>query len=283
MTLSILIGLLIGDLILHFEVAEKLLKRLLPILRCVGVGPALGLALTVSVGSAKAGAALLAAALEEEKITRNGALWGTISLSFPAYLRRWPSTLFLALGMAGLAGGIFASILLLYSLGRFVLALWMSCNSELEAAPRAAGEKKERKAYMYKRLLRTLPLAWFFFAMAFVLMPYLEVFFQERLGGSFLPLAAWSVASSAVASARASLALAGGSLAVGELSVAQAVFALLLGHGLSHFTRTLRHDGGYFFGLFPGGMAKSILLWNTVSLLPFVFLALLLTALPMLV
>ena len=282
MTLNILVGFLIGDLVLRFEVAEKLLKRLLPILRRVGVGPVLGLALTVSVGSSKAGAALLASALEEEKITRNGALWGTISLSFPAYLRRWPSTLFLALGMAGRAGGIFASILLLYSLGRFLLALWKSRNSEREAvSKRSVDSKKERGARLYKRLIRTLPLAWLFFAMAFVLIPYLETLFREHLGGSFLPLAAWGVASSAVASVGASLAMAGGGLAAGDLSVAQAVFALLLGHGLSYFTRALRHNAGYFFGLFPGGMAKSILIWNIVSMLPFVLLALLIAALPL--
>lgn len=283
MTFSILFGLLIGDLILRFGMAEKLLKRLLPVLRRVGVGPVLGLALTVSVGSSKAGAALLATALEEDTITRDGALWGTLSLSFPAYLRRWPSTLFLAVGMAGRAGGIFASVLLLRSLGRFLLALRNARNSEREATPeRPVKETKARGAFLYKRLIRTLPLAWIFFAAAFVLMPWLETLFREHLGGAFLPLAAWGVASSAVASVGASLAMAGGSLAAGDLSVAQAVFALLLGNGLSYFTRALRQNAGYFFGLFPGGMAKSILLWNILSMLPFVLLSLLLAALPLL-
>ena len=49
----------------------------------------------------------------------------------------------------------------------------------------------------------------------------------------------------------------------------QAVFALLLGNGLGIVTRALRQNAGYYFGLFPAGLAQSMLFWNvgTVALL----------------
>ena len=284
MTGNILLGLIVGDVILRFGLAEKLLKKLLPYLRRIGIGPILGMALTVSLGSSKAGAALLAAALEEEKISRDAALWGTLSLSFPAYLRRWPSTMLMAVGMAGTAGGIFALILLLRSLGRFVFVIFKSRHGEQENAEALSpAGRTQRMGSMYKRLFRTLPIAWTFFAAAFILMPRLETLLRENLGGSFLPLAGWGVASAAIASVAASLAMAGGSLAAGDLTIAQTVFALLLGNGLGYATRAMRQNAGYFFGLFPGGLAKSILLWSMATMLPFVLLSLFFAALPLLV
>ena len=82
------------------------------------------------------------------------------------------------------------------------------------------------------------------------------------MGGSFLPLVGWAVAAASVAHVSAALALTGGSLAAGELSAAQAVFALLLGNGLGIVTRALRQNAGYYFGLFPAGLARSMLFWN---------------------
>ena len=46
----------------------------------------------------------------------------------------------------------------------------------------------------------TLPLAWFFYAVAFALVPYAESAFRRWfMGGSFLPLAGWAVAAASVA------------------------------------------------------------------------------------
>jgi hypothetical protein len=227
-------------------------------------------ALTVGIGSSKAGAALLANALEEGRIDERGVRWGTISLSFPAYLRRWPSTLVLCASMAGAAGWMFALTLLVRSLGRFLFVIARVRGSESfehsEGSPRQGGSGL---AGWYKRLLRTLPVAWVFYALAFTLMPALESYMRENLGGGILPLAGWGVASAAIAGISASLALARGALAVGELTVAQTVFALLLGNGLGYFTRALRQNAGYFFGIFPPELSKSILFWNIATMLPF--------------
>lgn len=280
MTANILFGMFIGDMTIRFGVAEKLLGRIMPLLKRVGIGPLLGVALTVSMGSSKAAAGLLARGMEEGRITREGAIWGTICLSFPAYLRRWPSTFVMCTSMTGLAGGVFASVLLLRSLGRFLFVILKARNSEasLEECPAAAGAKIHTLDW-YKRLIKTLPLAWLFYAAAFTLMPFLESFLRSGLGGGLLPVAGWGVASAALAGISASLALARGSLAAGDLSAAQTVFALLLGNGLGYFTRAIRQNAGYFFGIFPAGISQSILLRSVATMLPFVAVSLLVSVL----
>ena len=271
LTFDILLGLLIGDLVLRWGLADRLMRRMMPWLRRHGIGPLVGLALTLSLGSAKAGAAVLASALSEGRIDRHTALWGTLSLAFPAYLRRWPATLVLSVSMTGLVGGIFALVLILRSLVRFALVVCVLRSRESGELPREEVPDRRRMGWgFYRKLGVTLPLAWFFYAVAFALVPYAESAFRRWfMGGAFLPLAGWAVAAASVAHVSAALALTGGSLAAGELSAAQAVFALLLGNGLGIVTRALRQNAGYYFGLFPAGLARSMLFWNvgTVALL----------------
>lgn len=278
LTFDILLGLLIGDLVLRWGLADRLMRRMMPWLRRHGIGPLVGLALTLSLGSAKAGAAVLASALSEGRIDRHTALWGTLSLAFPAYLRRWPATLVLSVSMTGLVGGIFALVLILRSLVRFALVVCVLRSRESGELPREEVPDRRRMGWgFYRKLGMTLPLAWFFYAVAFALVPYAESAFRRWfMGGSFLPLAGWAVAAASVAHVSAALALTGGSLAAGELSAAQAVFALLLGNGLGIVTRALRQNAGYYFGLFPAGLARTMLFWNvgTVALLTGLSLAL---------
>ncbi len=287
LTADILLGLLIGDLILRWGLADRLMRGMMPWLRRHGIGPVLGLSLTLSLGSAKAGAALLASALDEGRLDHRTALWGTLLLAFPAYLRRWPATLVLAVSMAGLAGGLFAAALLLRSAARFAMVLGVLRAREAgevfpDPDPAPAAGRRRMGWSLYRKLLVTLPLAWFFYAVAFVLVPHVEAAFQSRfMGGSFLPLAGWTVAAASIAHVSAALALAGGSLAAGELSVAQAVFALLLGNGLGIVTRALRQNAGYYFGLFPPGLARSMLFWNVGTMVPLVAVSLVLAALPL--
>ena len=167
-------------------------------------------------------------------------------------------------------GGIFALVLILRSLVRFALVVCVLRLRESGELPREEVPDQRRMGWgFYRKLGVTLPLAWFFYAVAFALVPYAESAFRRWfMGGSFLPLAGWAVAAASVAHVSAALALTGGSLAAGELSAAQAVFALLLGNGLGIVTRALRQNAGYYFGLFPAGLARSMLFWNvgTVAL-----------------
>ena len=284
LTFDILLGLLIGDLVLRWGLADRLMRRMMPWLRRHGIGPLVGLALTLSLGSAKAGAAVLASALSEGRIDRHTALWGTLSLAFPAYLRRWPATLVLSVSMTGLVGGIFALVLILRSLVRFALVVCVLRSRESCELPREEVPDRRRVGWgFYRKLGVTLPLAWFFYAVAFALVPYAESAFRRWfMGGSFLPLAGWAVAAASMAHVSAALALTGGSLAAGELSAAQAVFALLLGNGLGIVTRALRQNAGYYFGLFPAGLARSMLFWNVGTVALLTGLSLALAAVPLL-
>ena len=284
LTFDILLGLLIGDLVLRWGLADRLMRGMMPWLRRHGIGPLVGLALTLSLGSAKAGAAVLASALSEGRIDRHTALWGTLSLAFPAYLRRWPATLVLSVSMTGLVGGIFALVLILRSLVRFALVVCVLRSRESGELPREEVPDRRRMGWgFYRKLGMTLPLAWFFYAVAFALVPYAESAFRRWfMGGSFLPLAGWAVAAASVAHVSAALALTGGSLAAGELSAAQAVFALLLGNGLGIVTRALRQNAGYYFGLFPAGLARSMLFWNVGTVALLTGLSLALAAVPLL-
>lgn len=284
LTFDILLGLLIGDLVLRWGLADRLMRRMMPWLRRHGIGPLVGLALTLSLGSAKAGAAVLASALSEGRIDRHTALWGTLSLAFPAYLRRWPATLVLSVSMTGLVGGIFALVLILRSLVRFALVVCVLRSRESGELPREEVPDRRRMGWgFYRKLGVTLPLAWFFYAVAFAMVPYAESAFRRWfMGGSFLPLAGWAVAAASVAHVSAALALTGGSLAAGELSAAQAVFALLLGNGLGIVTRALRQNAGYYFGLFPAGLARTMLFWNVGTVALLTGLSLALAAVPLL-
>ncbi|MDR3354299.1 MAG: hypothetical protein LBO21_04620 [Synergistaceae bacterium] len=275
MTVNILIGVLVGDLVFRLKLAEMAVGRFLPVLTTIGVGPILGTALAVGVGSSKVAAALLARGVEEGSVTRDGAIWGTISLSFPAYLRRWPSTLALCVGMAGTAGWIFAFTLLLRSFGRFLFVIVKARGSETDSTKTDhGGQVRSYSVSWYRRLLVTLPVAWTFYASAFLIMPEIERLLKESLGGSLLPVAGWGVASAALAGISASLALARGALANGDLDTAQTVFALLLGNGLGYFTRALRQNAGYFFGIFPADISRAILVRNIATMIPFVIASL---------
>ena len=57
LTADILLGLAIGGAVLRWGLADRLMARLTPWLRRHGIGPLVGLSLTVSLGSSRTGAA----------------------------------------------------------------------------------------------------------------------------------------------------------------------------------------------------------------------------------
>ncbi|MEG1602179.1 MAG: hypothetical protein RRY12_10615 [Cloacibacillus sp.] len=283
LTFDILFGLFVGWLVLRSGLADKLMRRLVPHLRKAGIGSDLGMALTLSFGSAKAGAAYIASALDNGKISHTQAKWGTLLLSFPAYLRRWPSTMVMSASMAGVAGAIFAAVLLVRSGARFMTILFIlkkGGSAEEESAAQTEGEVKNVRFNL--KLLKTLPIAWFFFGVAYALVPWAEgVIKGWLLAGTILPLAALTVAAASIAHVSAALALAGGSLAAGDLNVAQAVFALLLGNSFGIVTRLFRSNAGYYFGLFSKAMARDLLFWNFITTAGFALFSLVIAALPL--
>lgn len=286
LTLNIAAGVALGALLLRSGAVERLLKLSGPFFGKLGIAPAVIIALGVSVGSSRAGAALLAASLDEGVITERTAKWGTLMLAFPAYLRRWPATIFLAAGMAGFSGAVFASTLLLRSAARFAALTFVLRKEKGDGRSYYDGAAEEKEspgpADLFKKLRKTLPLAWVFYAAAFIAAPPAENLLSGSLGGyRILPLSDWAVAAASVSHVSASLALAGGSLASGELSAAQAVFALLVGNSLGVVTRAVRQNAGYYFGLFSKELARQMLFLSVATQVPFILVTLLLAALPL--
>jgi hypothetical protein len=217
-------------------------------------------------------------------------VFGTLCLAFPAYLRRWIATAALAISLAGLTGGLYASIILLRSAARFgwLLALLRRRNRRDapegtrdagppgRAAPGIVPETRRTGAAhraRRRRLLRTLavslPWAWGFFALTFALLPTVERFLLERLGGTgWLPPAGWAVTAAGLAQGTAALAAAGGAIAEGSLDVGQALLALLLGNFIGTFTRVLRQNVGYWMGIFPRELMRPLMLWHLGTLIP---------------
>ena len=284
LTFDILFGLGLGLLILRSGVADRLMRRLVPHLRRAGIGPVVGMALTMSLGSAKAGAAYISSSLDHGKVSAEQARWGTLALSFPAYLHRWPTTMVMASSMAGAAGAVFGMILLLRSAARFALILLiLKRGGSAEDVPFEEESASEpRRAGFNRKLLRTLPIAWFFFAVAYMLVPWADALIKRWLmAGSFLPLAGLTVAAASIAHVSAALALASGSLASGDLNVAQAVFALLLGNSFGIVTRLFRQNAGYYFGLFDRETAQWMLIWNFITTAGFAAFSIVLAAIPL--
>ena len=273
LTLEIVLGLVLGEIIMRLRIAELIMKKFIP----RSINPVTALALSVSFASSKTGAGIISSALEKQQITEKQTIWSVLMLSLPSYLKRWPATFALALSMAGRAGALFAVSQLVIAAGRFITA-FIFLPKEKEKENKSDVEISQAKAHhehkhsLLHKLIKTLPLAWIFFALAYSLVPVINKFFSQTINFPFLPLAGWTVAGTSIARVSAALALAGGSLASGELNNSQALFALILGSGLGTATRILRMNAGYYFGMFEARLARKLLLMNFVTLIPFVII-----------
>ncbi|MBQ4470518.1 MAG: hypothetical protein II917_10340 [Synergistaceae bacterium] len=273
LTLEIVLGHVLGEIIMRLRIAELIMKKFIP----RSINPVTALALSVSFASSKTGAGIISSALEKQEITEKQAVWSVLMLSLPSYLKRWPATFALALSMAGRAGALFAVSQLVIAAGRFITA-FIFLPKEKEKENKSDVEISQAKAHhehkhsLLHKLIKTLPLAWIFFALAYSLVPVINKFFSQTINFPFLPLAGWTVAGTSIARVSAALALAGGSLASGELNNSQALFALILGSGLGTATRILRMNAGYYFGMFEARLARKLLLMNFVTLIPFVII-----------
>jgi hypothetical protein len=280
LTASITVGLLTGEVILSLGIVDRIFAPIAPFLTKLGIHRTIAGAMLVSLGSPRTGAVLVSSGYSNGEISRDEAIYGTISLAFPGYLRRWVGTAAMASGMAGLAGLIYSIALVTRSAVRFAWVVLMLRRSGEKGAsgtqrasigveiPRTdAGARRRR---LLKSLARSMPWAWSFFALTYAVMPYVENIFTDHVARwglyGFLPPEGWAVAVSALAHITAALSSAGGALASGELSVAQAVLALLVGNMVGTLTRTMRQNVGYWMGIFPGELVPSLLRWHLATI-----------------
>ncbi|MGI6253430.1 MAG: hypothetical protein ACOYJV_08345 [Aminivibrio sp.] len=272
LTLSVAGGLALGKAIIALSLPERLFRVLLPRMKSLGIPPQALFALGVSLGSSRAGVAIVAEAYSEGIMTKQEALFGTLLQSFPGYVRRWTVTFPVAAALAGKAGAIFSLTLLTRSFVRFLFFLAMlrrpGSGEGTAGAADPAGMRPSGRFSLLKTLLRTLPPAWAFYGGAYLATPALQRLIEAW--GAALPLmspAGWTVAAASFAHVNAALGAAGGSVAVGSLTTAQAVLALLAGNMLAALSRVLRQDLAFWMGLYPGRMVRSLFAWNFGTLM----------------
>ena len=284
LTLSVSGGLALGKVIITLSLPDRLFRALLPGLGGLGIPSHALFALWVSLGSARAGSAIVAGAYGEGVLTKREALFGTLLQSFPGYVRRWLVTFPVATALAGTAGAIFSLLLLLRSFLRFLFFLWMLRGQNPAACgggQPAEGQGRKGAFPLLKTLARTLPPAWAFYAAAYLATPALQEAIKAW-GASFslMSPAGWAVAASSFAHVNAALGAAGGAVAAGSMTVAGAVLALLVGNMLASLSRVLRQDLAYWVGIYPARMVRSLFAWNLGTLLVVMALSVALAAVP---
>ena len=275
LTLHILLGIILGEVIMRYHLPEKFFSRIAKYLR---INSVTALAAASAFASSQTGAAILSSALSHGQISEHCAVWSVLLLSLPAYLKRWPSTFFLSVSMAGKIGAVYALTMLAITIGRFLIAYTFVKSEDISSSSLQHSSLSNKipslKSYA-KKLLSLLPAAWLCYGAAYLLVPMLNSHLKDIFSGSILPLSGWTVAASAIVRVNASLALINGYLASGNLTVHQAVFALLLGSGLGTITRILRMNAGYYFGFFPLRIARKMLLLNYLTITPLVLISIL--------
>lgn len=289
LSLSVAGGLGLGKVILTLSLPERLMGSLLPALRRERLPPSVIFALGVSLGSSRAGAAIIAEAYRDGILSKREVLFGTLLQSFPGYLKRWIISFPVAVALAGPAGGIYSLAVLARSFCRFLFFLALLRRKEgFEGEIFAPGKnpsndkgKKRADISFWRTLARTLPLAWGFYALAYLATPFLQAFLEEKGGAiSLLSAAGWTVAVASFAHVNVALSVAGGALASGSLTLAQAVLALLTGNMLAVISRVLRQDIAFWIGIFPGKIVRSLFVWNLVTLVTIMAATVLLATIP---
>lgn len=115
------------------------------------------------------------------------------------------------------------------------------------------------------------------FAVGHVAANVLDEYFREAVN-----FAGMSIVAASISHVTAALSLAGGAMSAGTLSVTEVLFALILGSGFGTFTRILRQDAGYYYGLFSKGIATRMLVMNLATILPLIVMNLIFAGLALL-
>jgi hypothetical protein len=282
LTLNIAAGLITGEIILSLGIMDMVFAPLVPFLSRHGIHRTIAGAMLVALGSSRSGAAMIAACFADGGISKEEATYGTLSLAFPGYLRRWVGTAAMAFGLAGIAGLIYAAILIARSAARFAWVVFLlarrdranmddsPCHRALNIGDDEKQSAKSRRRKLLSTMCRSLPWAWLFFAIAYAAMPFAERAFTDHVAlwglYSFLPPEGWAVAASALAHVMAALSSARAALAAGDLSVPQAVLALLVGNMVGTITRTMRQNVGYWMGIFPKEIVPGLVRWHLATM-----------------
>ena len=289
LTVSIAVGLLMGELILSAGIVERAFKPIVPLLSRWGIHHKIAFAMIMALGSPRSASALIAASYSDGEISEDETTFGTLAMAFPGYLRRWVGTATIAVAAAGRAGFIYAIIIITRSALRFTWVIIMlrrrsrGIKRDLptgDAAESRVTDHKARRARLMRTLKRSLPLAWIFFGLTYALMPWIEELLRGHISDMgiyhVMPPQGWAVAFASLAHMTAALSSAGGALEGGALSVGQAVLALVIGNMIGAVTRAVRQNVGYWMGIFPAALVPRLVRWHLATQLSLELLTVLL-------
>jgi hypothetical protein len=278
----ITIGLLIGQIIEATGWTKTLAVLARPMFRFGNLGNQCSAAFTTAFLSGITANALLLDFLREEKITRRQLYLSNFINQLPAFFLHLPTTFFIVIPLAGLAGVLYFLITFLAVLFRTLIFLLyghfflpsLAAENVGEVVDTTAKPKAHGLNGIWDRIMQRLPQRIMRIAI-YVVPIYTLVFVLNALGSfkllresmanyvvtTFMPMESLSVIIlSFAAEFTSGFAAAGALLDAGVLTIKQTVIALLIGNILAFPVRALRHQLPRYIGIFSPKMGTQILL-----------------------
>ena len=266
LTILISLGLFVGQIIEASGWTGRLSAFVRPLMRWGHLSDSSGASFTTAFVSGTAAQAMLVTSYEEGKLTRKEVILTSLLNGLPAYFLHLPTTFFIILPLAGLAGLLYLILTLVATLLR---TAGLVTYSRFTLSPRPLeipDEKGERKPWknivqetwqkFLKRLQRIMLLVVPVYVVVIIvnqlgLFTWLRLQVAGGITSAVVPIEAMSVVIfSVVAEFTSGFAAAGALLDAGTLTVRETVIALLLGNIVATPVRALRHQLPYYMGIF---------------------------------
>ncbi|UCG14435.1 MAG: nucleoside recognition protein [Deltaproteobacteria bacterium] len=266
MSLFISLGLFAGQIIEASGWTGRLSAMVRPLMRWGHLSDSSGASFTTAFVSGTAAQAMLVTFHEEGRLTRKEVILTSLLNGLPAFFLHLPTTFFIILPLAGMAGFLYLVLTFLAAVVRTV-GLIGYARVSLPQRPLAI-EKKEREPTNWRSVFQD---TWKKFfkrlkrIMLVVVPVYVVVMLISQLGfftwlrlklaagitTTLVPVESMSVVIfSLVAEFTSGFAAAGALLDTGALTIRETVIALLLGNVVATPVRALRHQLPYYMGIF---------------------------------
>ncbi len=279
------VGLIVGQVVEATGWTKHLARLAGPMFRFANLGSRCGAAFTTAFFSGVAANAMLVDTYREGNIGKGHLFLTNFVNHFPAFFLHLPTTLFIVLPLAGLAGGIymglvFTAVILRTCCFLLVGRLFLAAPSEPEdQEPGAASSPREGLKNVAAQLRDRVPRR-FLGIVQYVVPIYIFVYTLTQLGafdalrqvlsgtavGAVFPVESLSMVIIAfLADYTSGFATAGALLENGVLGLHQGALALLLGNVVAFPVRALRHQLPRYLGIYTPGMGTQILLLGQLA------------------
>jgi hypothetical protein len=247
-----------------------------PFIRWGHVTQYMGAAFTTAFFSGTSSLSMLMSFYKDGKIDERETALSVLLNTFPSFFLHLPTTLFIILPLAGVAGGLYLSIIFVAALLRFGGVL-VYCHFKLPQPVALNDERSSEKielkvviretwtnfiSRLVKILLIVLPvyiIITIVSDMGFFL--WLRKSFAGYLTTAFIPVESMSIVIFSLAAEFTSgYAAAGAMLDSGALNVFDTVLALLIGNIVASPVRAMRHQIPYYMGIFNPGMGMRLII-----------------------